>query len=98
MNELDEIVAIRRTLDLLAGSEDSPYSTRSVAALTKTLNKQLKKLESGRSPRSLLIRFVLIDLFTPTGDLQEVSISNGWAEEYLSLAEVIDRATRVNRK
>lgn len=29
-------------------------------------------------------------LFAPTGDLQETSIANGWAEEYLSLSAKFD--------
>ena len=32
-------------------------------------------------------------LFLPTGALQEVSISSGWAEEYLALAARFDRVS-----
>jgi hypothetical protein len=33
-------------------------------------------------------------LFAPTGPLQEVSLSGGWGEMFLALAERIDAATR----
>jgi hypothetical protein len=29
-------------------------------------------------------------LFAATGDLQEISIANGWADEFLKLAEAVD--------
>jgi hypothetical protein len=98
MTELDTLTAIKRAIDLLDGSVDSPYSARSVAELAKSLKTQLKKLEAGRSARSLLIRFALSDLFAPAGDLQEMSIANGWAEEFLILAKTIDHATRVQQR
>lgn len=31
-------------------------------------------------------------LFAPTGDLQEISISNGWEDEFLEQAILFDRA------
>ena len=33
-------------------------------------------------------------LFAPTGSLQELSLSSGWAEEYLILAKRFDEAVR----
>lgn len=34
-------------------------------------------------------------LFAPTGDLQEISISNGWGDEFLRLANAYDDAVAV---
>jgi len=34
----------------------------------------------------------LNSLFAPTGAIQEVSVSSGWGEKFLSLAEQFDRA------
>jgi hypothetical protein len=36
----------------------------------------------------------LIVLFAPTGPIQEVSISSGWGNEFLDLAERFDRAVQ----
>ena len=33
----------------------------------------------------------LILLFSPTSDLQELSISNGWGKQYLEIAEKFDK-------
>ena len=33
-------------------------------------------------------------LFAPTGDLQEIALSSGWAEEYLIVAESFDNAIK----
>jgi hypothetical protein len=45
-------------------------------------------LERGRVPS----RLAMSVLFAPTGPIQEVSISSGWAEEFLALAERFDAA------
>jgi hypothetical protein len=45
-----------------------------------------------------LIRFALSELFATAGDLQEMSIANGWAEEFLILAKAIDNATGVQQR
>jgi hypothetical protein len=37
---------------------------------------------------------ILAILFAPTGALQEVSINSGWAEEFLLLADRVDKALR----
>src|SRR5207248_1029200 len=48
-------------------------------------------LDAGTLPPKLDLTM----LFAPTGPIQEVSISSGWADELLSLSERFDRA--VNR-
>jgi hypothetical protein len=45
-------------------------------------------LESGKLPP----RGDLSVLFAPTGPIQEVSVSSGWGEAFLELAERFDRA------
>jgi hypothetical protein len=34
-------------------------------------------------------------LFAPTGDLQEIAMSNGWHDTYLKLAEEFDKLARL---
>ena len=43
-------------------------------------------------------RLVVSVLFAPTGPIQEVSLSNGWAYEFLILAERFDRAEKLAYK
>ena len=40
----------------------------------------------------------LIVLFLPTSDFQEISISNGWSEEYLELSKEFDSLIRLIKK
>ncbi|WP_194814929.1 hypothetical protein [Nocardia sp. XZ_19_385] len=42
-------------------------------------------LEQGARPHTLVV------LFAPTGPLQDLSISSGWAERYLELAARFDQ-------
>ena len=48
-------------------------------------------LDAGKLPPKLDVTV----LFAPTGPIQEVSVSSGWGDEFLSLAARFDRA--VNR-
>jgi hypothetical protein len=52
------------------------------------LSGHIATLEAGRLPPKL----DLTVLFAPTGPIQEVSISSGWGDEFLALAERFDRA------
>jgi hypothetical protein len=42
--------------------------------------------------RGEISRLTLNVLFAPTGPIQEVSISSGWADEFLAIAREYDRA------
>jgi hypothetical protein len=48
----------------------------------------LSALRSGVVPGALSMEV----LFAPTGPMQEVSLSSGWGEEFLALAERFDEA------
>jgi hypothetical protein len=54
------------------------------------ISRHIAALEAGNLPP----RLQLTVLFAPTGAIQEVSISSGWGEEFLSLADRFDRAER----
>ena len=40
----------------------------------------------------------LIVLFLPTSDFQEISISNGWGEEYIEIAKKFDSLVQLVKK
>lgn len=48
----------------------------------------ISRIESGDMPK----RIDLEILFAPTGPIQEVSLSSGWGQEFLALAERFDAA------
>jgi hypothetical protein len=43
-------------------------------------------IEAGKAPSSLSV------VFAPTGPLQELSLSSGWGDEFVALAERFDAA------
>jgi hypothetical protein len=58
---------------------------RCAAALAE-LDRQIAAIERGQLPRRLDLEVI----FAPTGPIQEVSLSGGWAEEFLALADRFD--------
>lgn len=85
--EIPIIQALRRTGDLLAASKDSVWAPSSAAEIGAELATITSAIEAGRE----VDRDGLRMLFLPTGAVQDISITNGWGEEMLRLAEVVDR-------
>jgi hypothetical protein len=85
---MDELAtALSRVAELLRGSADSDYASTGAQRLARLVEKQAARARQGRAPRKRLLR----DLFTPAGDIQDHALANGWADEYLSLAAIVDR-------
>ena len=83
----DSLVAVlKRCRDLSGASQDAIYSHTGTAEVVEILNRGIESLERGEE----LNRDELKLLFAPTGALQETSMDNGWAEEYLRLSERFD--------
>ena len=84
------ISALEKTIKLLDKSEDSAWSNYSVDEAKEILQCELENYKQNReitpSGRSQ-INF----LFLPTSALQEISIDNGWGDEYLEISDIIDR-------
>ncbi|WP_165246529.1 hypothetical protein [Paludisphaera soli] len=57
-------------------------------AALREIDGMIAALELGRVPS----RLTLCVLFAPTGPIQEVSLSSGWGDEFLTLAERFDAA------
>ena len=88
MNYTDSLVrALQRTCELLEQSEEVAWSPLTPEKVREKLLKVLKRVSAGRrfSKTSLAVEFA------PTGTLQEIAMANGWHEEYMSLADVVDR-------
>ena len=54
----------------------------------RTLDELTSQIERGLLPE----RSYLSSLFAPTGPIQEVSISSGWGEDFLAIAQRFDTA------
>jgi hypothetical protein len=80
------VAALERTVERLASSEDSPWTPWSAAEVREELDAVLLAMRQGGRPDEATLRL----LFAPTGPVQELSMANGWAEEMLRLAEVVD--------
>ena len=88
MQEL--ISALERTIKLLENSEDSAWANFSVDEAVKILRFELENCRETQRI-SFLSKDQIRFLFLPTSALQEISIDNGWGDEYLEIAAVIDK-------
>jgi hypothetical protein len=84
--ELAEILREARSLLALPGNDYTWSSWEDAEAALAEIDALIAVLEAGRLPPRLSISV----LFAPTGPIQEVSISSGWANEFLSLAARCD--------
>jgi hypothetical protein len=89
--KMEEILA--RLVKLLSESRDSAYATESVESLYEIAKVELDIL---RSTGKLLHPERISDFFLPTASLQEISLDNGWGEEYLELARGFDAALKAS--
>jgi hypothetical protein len=83
---LEAARALRRTLELVESSQSSLWANDEAQTISQHLRAAISALESG-TPVDLELLSVL---FAPTGDIQETSLANGWGDEFLSLARVVD--------
>jgi len=88
---MDELIsAFERIIALLENSEDSIWANYTVEEAKEILQtelenyKQTQKIsDSGKSR----INF----LFLPTSALQEISMDNGWGDEYVEISSIFDK-------
>jgi len=81
---------LREARALLALSDnDFAWSTwDSAADALSELDSFISNIEGGRNFDGLELSI----LFAPTGDIQEVSLSSGWGQEFCRVAESFDSA------
>ncbi len=86
MDGRKELVAVlRRARELLAlpGNDFWWSSWKDASAALREIDRHIAVVERGRLPP----RTDLTVLFAPTGPIQEVGISSGWADAFLAVAE-----------
>jgi hypothetical protein len=77
---------LKRCRDLTSVSHDSPWSHAGISEIVAALDRGIVAISAGKIPDGK----ELILLFAPTGALQETSMENGWAMEFLLLSETFD--------
>jgi hypothetical protein len=91
MEHLQKLITVlRETRAFLAldGNEFSWSSWRDQGQAISEIDSIITALENGSVPD---IRV----LFAPTGPIQEVSLSSGWGQEFLELAERFDKEYKI---
>ena len=75
-----------RLSELCADSDDSDWSDASAKEITETLQEQIKRIDEGKKVSIKTISYLML----PAGPLQDTSIDNDWAQEFLQLSEEFD--------
>lgn len=80
-----------RILSYLMNSDDSIWSDMDVGDTKKVIEKQIINLKKNQKINVSKLYY----LFLPTAPLQEISMANGWVDEYMKLAEEFDKYIKV---
>jgi hypothetical protein len=86
--ELSDVLREARALLALPGNCFDWSSWADADAALHEIDAVIATLDANRLPSRRVVRV----LFAPTGPIQEVSISSGWADEFLALSDRFDRA------
>jgi hypothetical protein len=86
--ELIEVLEAAKQLLSIPKSDFSWSSWTSAADAIRELDAQIAAISAGERPP----RLDLTVLFAPTGPIQEISLSSGWGDDFLSLAARFDAA------
>src|SRR5262245_21982868 len=78
--------ALQRTRELVAGSRSSLWAQYEPDEIVGHLQAAMDALAAGGDADVPMLRH----LFAPTGAIPEISIHNGWGDEFLVLSGVVD--------
>ena len=84
--QLVEVLREAQALLALPGNDFAWSSWEDAPAALAELDRQIAAIERGQLPPRLDVAV----LFAPTGPMQEVSLSSGWAQEFLDVATRFD--------
>lgn len=82
--------AFEKIIELLENSEDTIWANYTVVEAKEILQTELKNYKQTQK-LSDSAKYRINFLFLPTGALQEISIDNGWGNEYLKIADIFDK-------
>jgi hypothetical protein len=86
--ELRAVLVAARELVELPGNSFDWSSWEGSAEAKSELEMHIARLDAGGLPERASVSVI----FAPTGPMQELSMSSGWSDVYLRLAERFDRA------
>jgi hypothetical protein len=86
--ELVSVLKAAKALVTRKGNEFAWSSWMDEADAVRELDEHIARLEKGDLSKAEDLRV----LFLPTGPMQELSLSSGWADEFLKLADRFDAA------
>ena len=79
--------SLAKLISLLGQSEESVFSNNSPNELTKLISIELEHIrKTGKLAKPDELLFLLL----PTNSLQDISIDNGWGDEFLKIADQIE--------
>lgn len=78
--------ALRETILFLQNSQSSDWAGMSVEEMIHELEAILAGLEKAQFVDVQQLGF----LFAPTGSIQETAIDNGWVDDFLRIAAIVD--------
>ena len=86
MSSTSLVTALERTCDLLERSEESVWSPLTPSDVAQNLRAAIAAFERGEAVDYGNLRLE----FAPTSTIQEIAMANGWHDEYMQLADVVD--------
>jgi hypothetical protein len=78
--------ALQRTLELVEASRSSVWAEWEPEEIAAYLRAALAAVAAGGEVDVSRLRL----LFAPTGAIQDTSLANGWADEFLALSSAVD--------
>ncbi|MFZ5911493.1 MAG: hypothetical protein ACOYYU_15885 [Chloroflexota bacterium] len=85
MDELSQ--SLEKLLFFLKQSQSPIWSNADILEITRAIEAELKRAKLGENVDAQLLKTLL----APTGSIQEISIDNGWGDDFLGIANVIER-------
>lgn len=88
---MDELIsAFERIINLLDQSEDTIWANYTVEEAKEILQTELENYKNTQK-LSDSGKHQINFLFLPTSALQEISMDNGWGDEYIKLSNIFDK-------
>ena len=80
------ITTLDETIRLVKSSQSSDGASMFVQEIIRELESEITRAKNSEQINTKLLSF----LFAPTGSIQEISIDNGWGDDFLRISGVID--------
>jgi len=89
-NQKELSTLLGRTIELIANTPSDEYSAYACLSKEKIINRLERYKRKVDMGKFIFKKFYLKMLFAPTSDIQEISMSGGWSEEYIELSTKFD--------